>query len=104
MVQIIPGSSAHICDLLNRGDEIVAVDGVPVSEGDIRHAVAAVRGTDIVGTNVVLTFKAYKTGRNFDVSLVRGAWGAVERKEKLFILFEVSLFPSTFSFFLKRWE
>lgn len=24
----------------------------------------------------------------FDVALVRGAWGAVERKEKLFILFE----------------
>lgn len=85
---IIPGSSAHICGLLNRGDEIVAVDGARVSEDNINHAVAAVRGTDIVGTNVALTFQQIGTGRKFDVSLVRGAWGAVERKEKLFILFE----------------
>lgn len=60
-----------------------------MSEDNINHAVAAVRGTDIVGTNVALTFQQIGTGRKFDVSLVRGAWGAVERKEKLFILFEV---------------
>lgn len=27
-------------------------------------------------------------GQIFDVALVRGAWGAVERKEKLFIIYE----------------
>jgi len=82
---VIPGSSAHICGLLERGDEIVAVDARKVVENDI---VAAVRGTDIVGSKVVLSVKKHTTGRLFDVALVRGAWGAVERKERLFILLE----------------
>ena len=47
-----------------------------------------VRGTDIVGSKVVLTVRKGGVGQVFDVALVRGAWGAVERKEKLFILFE----------------
>lgn len=47
-----------------------------------------VRGTDIVGSKVVLTVRKGGIGQVFDVALVRGAWGAVERKEKLFILFD----------------
>ena len=82
---VIPGSSAHICGLLNRGDEIIAVNGQTASEQDI---VRQVRGTDIVGSKVVLTVRKGGFGQEFDVSLVRGAWGAVERKEKLFILFD----------------
>jgi hypothetical protein len=82
---VIPGSSAHICGLLERGDEIIAVDGRKVGEKDI---VAAVRGTDIVGSKVVLTVKKDRSGKMFDVALVRGAWGAVERKERLFILLD----------------
>ena len=82
---VIPGSSAHICGLLNRGDEIIAVNGQTASEQDI---VRQVRGTDIVGSKVVLTVRKGGFGQEFDVSLVRGAWGAVERKENLFILFD----------------
>mmetsp|Transcript_11460 Transcript_11460/g.28106 ORF Transcript_11460/g.28106 Transcript_11460/m.28106 type:complete len:427 (+) Transcript_11460:223-1503(+) len=82
---IIPGSSAHICGRLNRGDEIVAVDGVPVTEDNI---VQSVRGPDQVGSRVRLGIKKGGKGPNFEVELVRGAWGAVERKERLFILFE----------------
>mmetsp|Transcript_33170 Transcript_33170/g.68460 ORF Transcript_33170/g.68460 Transcript_33170/m.68460 type:complete len:487 (-) Transcript_33170:232-1692(-) len=85
---VIPGSAAHICGVLNRGDEIVAVDGKKVSEDDMPGAVSAVRGVDIVGTSVAVTFKQNNTGKEMKVDLVRGAWGAVERKEKLFILFE----------------
>jgi len=82
---VIPGSSAHICGLLNRTDEIIAVDGQQALASDI---VRQVRGSDIVGSKVVLTVRKGGVGQVFDVALVRGAWGAVERKEKLFILFE----------------
>merc|ERR1712216_980966 len=82
---VIPGSSAHICGLLTRGDEIIAVDGRQATESAI---VEQVRGTDVVGSKVVLTVRKGGVGQVFDVALVRGAWGAVERKEKLFILFE----------------
>eukprot|EP00802_Teleaulax_amphioxeia_P017790 Tamp_17956.p1 GENE.Tamp_17956~~Tamp_17956.p1 ORF type:complete len:442 (+),score=119.31 Tamp_17956:60-1328(+) len=82
---VIPGSSAHICGLLSRGDEIIAVDGQQATE---QRIVEQVRGTDIVGSKVVLTVRKGGVGQVFDVALVRGAWGAVERKEKLFILFE----------------
>mmetsp|Transcript_7808 Transcript_7808/g.19518 ORF Transcript_7808/g.19518 Transcript_7808/m.19518 type:complete len:527 (-) Transcript_7808:326-1906(-) len=82
---IIPGSAAHICDQLGRGDEIIAVDGRRVDESTI---VTAVKGRDIVGSKVQLTVRKGGHGQAFNVSLVRGAWGAVERKEALFILFE----------------
>ena len=63
----------------------IAVDGQEAKESDI---VRQVRGTDIVGSKVVITVRKAGVGQVFDVALVRGAWGAVERKEKLFILFE----------------
>ena len=63
----------------------LAVDGLPTSEHTI---VRQVRGTDIVGSKVKLTVRKGGVGQVFDVSLVRGAWGAVERKERLFILFD----------------
>jgi hypothetical protein len=50
--------------------------------------VQQVRGSDIVGSKVVLTVRKGGVGQIFDVALVRGAWGAVERKEKVFILFD----------------
>ena len=60
-----------------RGDEIIAVNGQTASEQDI---VRQVRGTDILGSKVVLTVRKGGFGQEFDVSLVRRAWGAVERK------------------------
>lgn len=63
----------------------IAVDGQQATESAI---VEQVRGTDVVGSKVVLTVRKGGVGQVFDVALVRGAWGAVERKEKLFILFE----------------
>ena len=43
----------------------------------------------MVVVQVVISVRKNSTGRLFDVALVRGAWGAVERKECLFILLEV---------------
>mmetsp|Transcript_12237 Transcript_12237/g.24146 ORF Transcript_12237/g.24146 Transcript_12237/m.24146 type:complete len:453 (-) Transcript_12237:97-1455(-) len=82
---IIPGSSAHICNKLSRGDEIVRVDGNLVDESNI---VASVKGMDQVGSKVTLGVRKNGRGQEFQVELVRGAWGAVERKEKLFIKFD----------------
>jgi hypothetical protein len=82
---VIPGSSAHICGVLSRGDEILAVDGRKALESEI---VRQVKGSDIVGSKVCLTVRKGGTGKIFDAVLVRGAWGAVERREKLFILFD----------------
>jgi hypothetical protein len=82
---VIPGSSAHICGVLSRGDEILAVDGRKALESEI---VRQVRGSDIVGSKVCLTVRKGGNGKIFDAVLVRGAWGAVERREKLFILFD----------------
>ena len=67
---------------MQRGDEIVSVDGKPVDETNI---VAAVRGTDIVGSHVKLRVRK-RDGRMVEANLVRGAWGAVERKERLSVL------------------
>lgn len=62
------------------------MDGVPVDESNI---VQSVKGSDVVGSKVTLTVKKKGgKGREIRVELVRGAWGAVERKEQLFILFE----------------
>lgn len=82
---VIPGSSAHICGIISRGDEIVAVDGKQAVESEI---VRQVRGSDVVGSKVSLTVRKGGTGKVLEASLIRGAWGAVERKEKLFILYD----------------
>ena len=63
----------------------IAVDAQKATEDAI---VQQVRGSDIIGSKVVLTVRKGGVGQIFDVALVRGAWGAVERKEKLFILFD----------------
>ena len=63
----------------------IAVDAQKATEDAI---VQQVRGSDIIGSKVVLTVRKGGLGQIFDVALVRGAWGAVERKEKLFILFD----------------
>lgn len=63
---------------LQRGDEIVSVDGVPVDENNI---VAAVKGTDVVGSHVRMRVRKMD-GKMVEAKLVRGAWGAVERKER----------------------
>eukprot|EP00960_Hanusia_phi_P034504 751118-Hanusia_phi.AAC.3 len=82
---VIPGSPAHVCGMLDRGDEIVAVDGESVSEATI---VRQVSGTDVVGSRVTLTIKKKGTERTFDIPLVRVSWSVVEAKEKIFILME----------------
>mmetsp|Transcript_11927 Transcript_11927/g.41094 ORF Transcript_11927/g.41094 Transcript_11927/m.41094 type:complete len:407 (-) Transcript_11927:977-2197(-) len=82
---VIPGSPAHVCGMLDRGDEIVAVDGESASEATI---VSQVSGTDVVGSRVTLTIKKKGSDRTFDIPLVRVSWSVVEAKEKIFILME----------------
>ena len=63
---VVPGSVAYAAGALQEGDDIVAIDGVPVSEHDI---IPVIIGSNVIGSPCCLTVN--RKGREFDVQLIR---------------------------------
>jgi len=63
---VVPGSIAYATRALRTGDDIVAIDGVPVSEHDI---IPVIIGSNVIGSPCNLTVS--RDGRQFNVNLTR---------------------------------
>eukprot|EP00961_Rhodomonas_salina_P204143 2754817-Rhodomonas_salina.1 len=64
---------------LQRGDEILFVDGIPVSEEDV---VDHIIGSDIVGTFVTVTVRKKNTNSTMDVTLNRMSSEAIADRRR----------------------
>ena len=80
------GGPAFLSGQVQVGDEILAVDGTPVTDAD--SVSALVRGSDDIGTTCTVTL--LRNGETFDVLLIRGSSTRVRAIQKLFQLIETS--------------
>ena len=65
---VVPGGPAHLSQMLERNDEIIAVDGMEVYPETMQDAII---GDDVEGSVVTLTVRKQHTGNIFDVQLIR---------------------------------
>jgi hypothetical protein len=63
---VVPGSIAYATRALKTGDDIIAINGVPVSERDI---IPVIIGSNVIGSPCNLTVN--RDGRQFNVNLIR---------------------------------
>ena len=80
------GGPAYLSGQVELGDEIVAVDGVPVSDAD--SVSALVRGSDEIGTTCVVTL--LRDTETFDAVLIRGSSTRVRAIQKIFQLIDIT--------------
>ena len=80
------GGPAYLSGQVELGDEIVAVDGVPVSDAD--SVSALVRGSDEIGTTCVVTLR--RDTETFDAVLIRGSSTRVRAIQKIFQLIDIT--------------
>jgi hypothetical protein len=65
---VVPGGPAHLSNMLQRNDEVIAVDGMEVFPDTIQDSIV---GNDVDGSMVTLTVRKEHTGNIFDVRLER---------------------------------
>lgn len=65
---LVPGGPAHLCQQLDKGDEITAVNGIQVGQEDVSDAII---GSDQPGTIVELSIIKANNGALIKVTLPR---------------------------------
>ncbi len=78
---VVPGGPAALSGQLEKHDEIMEVDGRPVTQETLT---AAIVGTDIVHTTVTLTVRKARTGQIAQVELMRVGKKGIESMVELF--------------------
>jgi chromosome segregation ATPase len=76
----VPGSPAHALGAIERGDELLMVDGHKVSGAT---AMAMLRGDDAIGTVVSLLLRRPATGATYAVQLPRASIQVVRRRQEV---------------------
>jgi hypothetical protein len=64
----VPGGPAHLSNRLDKGDEVVEVDGQPV---DASNVVGLLVGSDLAGSKVQIRVRKHDSGKLRDVELIR---------------------------------
>ena len=81
---LVPGCPAEISGLLKKGDEVVAVDGIPTTAHNLTKLL---RGTDVIGSKCAVTAK--RGSRVFDVELARTSAFSVRNSDYFMNLAEI---------------
>jgi hypothetical protein len=76
----VPGSPAHVCGMIDKGDELVMVDGHKVTAVT---AMPALRGSDSPGSVVTLVLRKSRLGEMNKVYLPRMSIDLVQRRQEL---------------------
>eukprot|EP00802_Teleaulax_amphioxeia_P009677 Tamp_09697.p1 GENE.Tamp_09697~~Tamp_09697.p1 ORF type:complete len:546 (+),score=103.33 Tamp_09697:31-1638(+) len=80
---VVPGSVAYAAGALQEGDDIVAIDGVPVSEHDI---IPVIIGSNVIGSPCCLTVN--RKGREFDVQLIRSSALRLQETDDVLVMLD----------------
>ena len=80
---LVPGGPAHLCQMLDKGDEITAVNGRPVSQDDVSEAIV---GSDQPGTIVELGVVKSGIGALVSVTIPRVLRSTMQNMVNLFQL------------------
>jgi hypothetical protein len=75
---LVPASPAHSSGKLKKGDEIVAVDGVPAHAENLTKLL---RGSDVIGSKCRVTAKRPGKAATFDVELARTSAFAIRNTD-----------------------
>ncbi|KAJ1491516.1 hypothetical protein T484DRAFT_1774442 [Baffinella frigidus] len=76
----VPGSPAHALGVLQKGDEVLMVDGHKVSAAT---AMVMLRGDDAIGTVVTVLLRRATSGETYTVKLPRASIQVVRRRQEV---------------------